>query len=70
MALCFVLLAYLGACLVNAFLFWTTAEHKDACTHTYYILCSFALMTLLSCSCTAMGAFKARHYINSVRLFD
>eukprot|EP00877_Chromochloris_zofingiensis_P007269 jgi/Chrzof1/2796/UNPLg00710.t1 len=24
----------------------------------------------LTCSCTAMGAFKARHYINSVRLFD
>eukprot|EP00877_Chromochloris_zofingiensis_P004838 jgi/Chrzof1/14355/UNPLg00629.t1 len=24
----------------------------------------------VSCSCTAMGAFKARHCINSVRLFD
>eukprot|EP00877_Chromochloris_zofingiensis_P005586 jgi/Chrzof1/15028/Cz09g24150.t1 len=27
-------------------------------------------LTMVSCSCTAMGAFKARHYINSVRLID
>eukprot|EP00877_Chromochloris_zofingiensis_P002853 jgi/Chrzof1/12569/UNPLg00522.t1 len=49
--------------------------------YKHYIWRSAALVTPLprthntqccqvSCSCTAMGAFKARHYINSVRLFD